>query len=104
MPQLQNDTINSLEKRRLLEDYVQIKPLQLAYQNTEEGDALRKYLVDTCFPIMPTFMPETVQSSFPQEMLKEIKDLGFAKPREAGMESDGNVEEANHGTKKYRVD
>ena len=57
MPQPQSNAIDALEERRGLEDCLQIKSLQFADQNTQAGDDLRLYVVDTCLPVMTPLRP-----------------------------------------------
>jgi hypothetical protein len=98
MPQLQNDAIEVLERRRVLEACSQIKSPQFVYQNSRAGDGLRRYLVDTCLLIMQTCTPRTVNDFFPEEFLDEIKDAQVVRLEGAGRESNGKarqVQESN---------
>lgn len=91
MPQLRSNGIDVREKRRVLEDSLQIKSLQFVYQNTRAGDGLRRYLVDTCLPTMHVFTPKIVNDFFPKEFLDQIKDTQVVSLEEAGRESGGKV-------------
>jgi hypothetical protein len=74
MVQLQNNAINMLDERRILENCIQVKSLRFVYENTETGDALQKYLVDACLPRMQTFSLQIRRDFFPNEFEKEVTD------------------------------
>jgi hypothetical protein len=102
MPQVQSDAIDASEKQRLLEDCIQIQSFLFVFQNTEERDSLRTYLVDTWPLVMDTFTLEIRRNYFPQETLKEIIEAEFVKLKEdKGEEQKRNTEERGMG--RYHV-
>lgn len=77
-----------LEMRRKIEGCVQTKSLYYVYQNTNVGEGLRQYLVDTYLPIMHTFSPEILDAMFPKEFLKEIEGSEFVKLEDSGKDGE----------------
>ena len=61
-----------------------MKSPQFVKKKPQAGDRLRRYLVDTCLPIMHIFTPLIVNDFFP-------KDAQVVRFEEAGRESDGKV-------------
>jgi hypothetical protein len=104
MAQLQNDAINMLDERRILENCIQVKSLRFVYENTEIGDALRRYLVDVCLQRMHTFSLEIREDFFPNEFEKEVTSAELVKLERDGGEDDGEgTGEDGRDMRKYHV-
>lgn len=104
MAQLQNDPINMLDERRILENCIQVKSLRFVYENTETGDALRRYLVDVCLPRMHTFSLEIREDFFPNEFEKEVTGAELVKLERDVGENDGEgTGEDGRDMRKYHV-
>jgi hypothetical protein len=104
MAQLQNDAINMLDERRILENCIQVKSLRFVYENTETGDALRRYLVDVCLPRMHTFSLEIREYFFPNEFEKEVTGAELVKlERDVGEDDGEGTGEDGRDMRKYHV-
>lgn len=80
MPELQNASIDVLEARRQVDSgIIQVKNFWHIYNNTIEGDMLRKYVVDVCVRSKGLLSQEIEDEWFPKELISAIRDAELIK-------------------------
>ena len=79
MKRLQNEALNTLHTRMRMEGLLQVKALGYVYQNTTEGDALRRYVFDVCRKQMNLFPQQVIDEMIPKAMMDQMIVAGFLK-------------------------
>ncbi|KAK0123644.1 hypothetical protein ONS95_008658 [Cadophora gregata] len=72
MPRLANDAIDALEARRRMEGDIQTKAFHSVYDNTEDGDPLRRYITDVCMHFKPHISERHKKERYPDELNRDI--------------------------------
>lgn len=87
LPGLQNDAIDMLEERIGFDKNILTKYFGFVFENTVEGDALRRYIVDIC---TSTTFSDDIFKYFPEALWQEIDDaLGTIHEDDAGIQLGG---------------
>lgn len=98
MPRLCNDALDALELRRRQEGGIQTRSFVYVYSNTTEEDPLRRYVVDVCILLMPSFSDDIKTEHFPEELTQDI----FAASLIDGMKiktEDGEIDTTKYHSK-----